>query len=475
MVGDAGNQQTVFVTAPALQQLDNYYVGLMGEAADGSPLLAHRVIAYRYLGDSGGMARGEFVFDGQFAGPLTTPTTMITLTDPTDLSVQNALQVFIPDGRTGTNSYPNCLLYNETRGQSASITDYSFTTHLVRADASAISAVDFALWATTDSYSIRKCVPSFTQPLTAPAILSTTVFDLPITASNVDGNYVGDFIRIIDLSNTPLPVAPPTNESRRINRYVALNANLVNATPEANPNAFTLTGGSMVNGFYVGAHILIGGVYYVIDTYTYDATTQTRTGTVTVPIAANPAGTPVSIRSAFVQPAFSTLPVATNAFELLPFSRDNYNTLMYSGSMVSQSEMVCYEVELMNLVLPNRTLAVGQGSRIAFYPYVYVELTNVSSASAGTRNILYSNNPNSSRMLFRAPIDDIPNPVVSSFIKIDSDGTVQTVKFKPNDTLHFSVRLPNGELYRTVLDENFSPEPPNAENQISALFAIKRL
>jgi hypothetical protein len=477
LVGDAGDFQTVFVSAPLgdLQRIANYYVGLIG-TGNVAPGNVHRVVGYRYLGTTGVLDRGEFVFSGAF--PLTTGT--IVLDDPTDLTIPAFLQVFVPAGRTGVNSYPGppsgcAVLYNETRTQFAPVTDYSFTTHLLQVDASSI--VGFA-WLATDSYSIRCAVPMSTTPLAAPRILSTTVFSLPVTAPNTDNALVGDFIRIIDCTSPPVvPVAPPTGESRRINRYVALDSNLVNATPEANPNAFTLTSGSTTNGFYVGAHLVIPGVpeYYVIDTYTFDPVTQVRSGTVTIPILAHAAGTPVFIRSAFVNPAFSALPTVTDCFEILSFSRDNYNTLMYSGSIVSQSEMVCYEIELMNLVLPNRTLAVGQGSRIAFYPYVYVELTNVSAASAGTRNILYSNNPNSYRMLFRAPIDDIPNPVVSSFIKIDSDGTVQTVKFKPNDTLHFSVTLPNGQLYETILTEDFSPLPPNAENQISALFAIKRL
>ena len=79
-------------------------------------------------------------------------------------------------------------------------------------------------------------------------------------------------------------------------------------------------------------------------------------------------------------------------FEILQFTRDNAVPFCYSGSLVSQQEMVCYEIELINLVLPNKTLT--SGGRTAFYPYVYVELQNVSGASAGTKCVIYSNNPN---------------------------------------------------------------------------------
>lgn len=459
-VGDTGDFQTVFVSATTLQQEENYYVGLIGE--DSVPTY-RRVTGYRYLGNTGAVDRGEFIFDGAF--PVGTAT--ITLTDPTDVTIASNMQFFVPNGRSGTNSYPNCVLYNETRGQSAPILTYSFTTHLLEVNGTLTSS-----WNVSDAYSIRKCVPSFTGLTASTDVISTSLLNLPLGSNTQNGFYEGDYLRVANTIPT-VPVVAPINETVRISKYLALDTNF--STAPGVTNTFTLAGGSNVNNYYVGGRLLTAiNLTPGYEVLTYDG--ATRTGTISGVFGGETAGTVVRMRSAWVSPAFTVIPTTYFAgIELLPFSRDNYNTLMYSGSTVSQSEMVCYEVELMNLVLPNRTLAVGQGSRIAFYPYVYVELTNVSSASAGTRNILYSNNPNSSRMLFRAPIDDIPNPVVSSFIKIDSDGTVQTVKFKPNDTLHFSVHLPNGELYQTVLSENFSPLPPNAENQISALFAIKKL
>jgi hypothetical protein len=143
--------------------------------------------------------------------------------------------------------------------------------------------------------------------------------------------------------------------------------------------------------------------------------------------------------------------------------------------MVSQQEMVCYEIKLVNLILPNRILSVGKGSLITFYPYVYVQLSNVSSPGAGNKNIIYSNNPNSTKALFRAPITDVPNLTSSTFIKIDGDGTVQTVKFKPNDNLYFCVTLPSGEVFETILPEYVSPRIPNVLSQVSAMFAIRRV
>ena len=133
----------------------------------------------------------------------------------------------------------------------------------------------------------------------------------------------------------------------------------------------------------------------------------------------------------------------------------------------------CGNFDLLNLILPNVLLALNPGSRITFYPYVYVELINVGTGA--NRNIIYSNNPNSTKMLFRCPINDVPNPIFSSFVKIDGDGMSQTIKFKPNDNFFFAVYLGNGNVFETLLKDNFSPLPPKGFLQISASFAFKRL
>ena len=215
--------------------------------------------------------------------------------------------------------------------------------------------------------------------------------------------------------------------------------------------------------FYVGSFIRFPGSLSPIPTTTtngnqvrkivkYDSTTKTVT----------------------VSPPFTSIP-GTDIYEILPFTRDNANPFVYTGSMVSQQEMVCYEIKLVNLILPNRILSVGKGSLITFYPYVYVQLSNVSTPGAGNKNIIYSNNPNSTKALFRAPITDVPNLTTSTFIKIDGDGTVQTVKFKPNDNLYFCVTLPSGEVFETILPEFVSPRIPNVLSQVSAMFAIRRV
>jgi hypothetical protein len=104
-----------------------------------------------------------------------------------------------------------------------------------------------------------------------------------------------------------------------------------------------------------------------------------------------------------------------------------------------------------------------------------VQISNVSAAGAGLKNIIYSNNPNSTNVIFRAPIYDVQNPLNTPFVRVDGEGMTQTIKFKPNDNLYFRVSLSTGETYKTILEEYFSPASPNPYAQITALFSFKRI
>jgi hypothetical protein len=443
-----GNQILLIQSADPLQVTEDYYVGAVGRDNNG---IRRRVVAYKYLGYTGAVYKGQFTFETAFPEPIAYS---ITISDPTDLTIDDYCLIFVPNGRESNNAYPNMIMYNETKETYGTITNYDNVTRLATVSSP-------GGWAVTDAYSIRTALPAFTF---TPAG-SVSVVSLPTTYT---ADYKGDYLRGIDNEFTPIvPVVAPVWQTALITKYLYLSTTFTSPAP-ASTSAFTLSAGSSVDGYYVGGYLvdLLGNLYLVL---TYNGTTKSGTISGTFDVAVL-AGTSANMRSAFVSPSFAS--VSGINLELLPFTRDNYVPISYSGSMDSQQNNVCYEVELINLTLPNRILATGYGSRVSFYPYMYVEFYNLSSRD---RNILYSNNPNATKMLFRVPIDDIPNLVTSSFIKLDSDCCVQTVKFKPNDTMHFSVRLGNGELFKTVLEEDFAPSEPNPLIQVSAIFSIKRL
>jgi hypothetical protein len=210
------------------------------------------------------------------------------------------------------------------------------------------------------------------------------------------------------------------------------------------------------NGFYKGMYIYFYTSQHVYSTYyvtSYDGFYRKAT--------------------CYMNPSQQVpTPKVGDTINIVTFSHDNFAPLNYIGTMVSMNQTVCYEVALLRLVLPNVPLRTG--ARIAFYPYLYVELSNITSPTGASRNIIYSNNPDSGKALFIVPVRDMVLPVNSHFVKLIGR-TRQTIKFKPNDSLRFSVYLPNGDLFAPSQEDLKSPYDPNYRLQVNAVFAIRRL
>ena len=205
------------------------------------------------------------------------------------------------------------------------------------------------------------------------------------------------------------------------------------------------------NGFYVGNFIRVLNTGRIVRITSYTASTNIIT----------------------VYPYFTVVP--NGLYEMLQFSYDNEGYLTFNNSFAAIREAVCYDITLMNIVLPNFTLDSAQGSRSIFYPYVYVEFRSEKNSDRQGSNSIISNNPNATRMLFRALLNDNVDPLISPFVRLDGNGMVQRIKLDPQSSYHFSVHLPDGSLFETVLPENPSPSPPNALAQISALFSFQRV
>ena len=158
-------------------------------------------------------------------------------------------------------------------------------------------------------------------------------------------------------------------------------------------------------------------------------------------------------------------------YDILQFSRDTLFPMTYSGTQLNAAN---YEVELLDLILPNVELKTG--TRASFYPCFFVEFSSSSGSNTIDRNVIYSNNPNSVKQLFVPPMDDSANPLTTKYIKLGhSAESKQTIRFNPYDNLYISITLPNGEPFETLAQDNLSPLPPNPELQLYATFGIKRL
>ncbi len=167
------------------------------------------------------------------------------------------------------------------------------------------------------------------------------------------------------------------------------------------------------------------------------------------------------------------LPLITplRPYNILAGPKNFYSPLQYSGSIVSSSEPKCYNLSLVTLVLPNVELT--SGSKIAFYPYVYLEIRAIGSSKVVGTDIIYSNNPNADKAIFIVPINDIADPEESPFIKLDTNGMTQTIKFRPNESFHFRVYLPDGKPFKPRQDDYPPPLLPNANLQVEAVFGFE--
>lgn len=410
----------IILEGSLFQELKNYYNNCVIEFQNvpAAPI-KRRILEYTYLGIYGvGPPAVELVqvtLSSSLPDNFIIPgTTIFSINDPTNITDTSNPYFFVPAGRIQKNAYTEYLLYNETQREYRKISGYNFDTHLLSLDTTGSTTAysgQITGWEITDNYSIRKESPLY---------------------PTLNGTYptvqAGSTAYTLILNNTN-----PTSDYYYKNCAIRI--------LQSSTYGYTLSSPE--------------GESRIISSSIYDNDTGLLTLT--------------------MKSSFTSTPVPGTSVEILNFSYDNVNPFTYTGSIVSQQQMVCYEVELLNVILPNETLAVGEGGRIAFYPYVYVEISNVSAAEARLKNIIYSNNPNAFSVTFRVPIDDVINPLISNYVRVDGDGMVQTIKFKPNDNLYFRVTLSNGEAYQTILPEYYSPSPPNPNAQISTCFSIRRL
>lgn len=442
-----------------LQTKTNYYTGSHVRLTTGGNLERYRIISYEFISNQTNNI-GKITVNGLVNATIGNGITIssdVTLNDESNLTINPYSFLFVPNGRSGHNAYVNCIIYNHDKKTYRQIIDYDSISKLIKFER-------VAGWLHTDFYSIRKTPPISGQNITTTNFSVFSLNDLA-TFSNTQ-MFKNSFLSLKSVTK------PITWHSRLITRYETLTGN-VTATNSTTEVFFPEHALSDDDDYYKDAFIILNPNQPLLRTThqitSYNATT--KLATFLPAFAGTTAGTliPFTFRSIFVNKSFDNTIDLTH-FEILPFSYDNYNPFVYSGTI--QQEMVCYEIELLNLIIPNKILNCGYGNRIAFYPYIYVEISNVHSRA---KNAIYSNNFNAAKVTFRVPITDVQNPMNTSFLNFDGDRMIQTIKFNPHDNLFLSVRLSNGELFKTAETELFSPSSPNPEIQISACFKLKKI
>jgi hypothetical protein len=160
---------------------------------------------------------------------------------------------------------------------------------------------------------------------------------------------------------------------------------------------------------------------------------------------------------------------------IFPPQGDGVVPLNFTGTYLTQSQMSCYEMTVLGLILPNVPLDALDTLLTSGYPYVLLEISNVSQPNAHNRNVIYSNNPATVASTFVCSISDVNDPLRTKFIKLTSDGTVQTVKFTPADSLRVRVLLPSGEPLRFREPDYGPPSVANPALQIEVLLQFRKI
>jgi len=436
-----------------LQQLRDYYVGAIISDGAGNN---RRIIEYVYLYKDKNFDYAQISILTGF-NPAIVPISC-TINDPSTIdftTYENPL-LFVPKGPIQRNAYISYLIYNETLREYRNILQYEPPTRIIIVDTRTTSGGPATNWKVTHNYSIRELKP-----------------DIPLQPGGSYPNFIntaqGTFTKIDP--STGLPVSYNVTYISSDSIIILQSSNLSLQEDNYFKNC----------GLRILPNPGVGPLYNYVRFPEYTELTaplnEQRIITKSICFKDNlSGGTPTIVLE--VNNPFTINPYDIGKKyvpEILGFTYDNFNPFQYSGSLVSQQEMVCYEVELVNLILPNNILKIGLGGLAAFYPYFYVELSNVSSPNGHLRNLIYSNVPTASKATFRVPIDDTISPLISTFLKVDGDGMVQIIKFKPNDNLYFRVYLYDGQNFQTIIKEKYSPSPPEPLGQISCLFSIRRI
>lgn len=446
-VGSGSTPGCIYLTGTGINNLSpipNYYVGYQLDDLSEK----HIIIGYD-------PSNAKFLLDQ----PFTTLPANVTLADPSDgtTATYGVAKIHIPSKdvngncvRMWSNAYDTCYIVDETKSDQSNIvysliTSYDYITQLATLDRPLTG------FAPGDTLTIRKTLPQEQYTLTSTPISNNGIFVFYngiIYNSSVLSTTVGTI-------NVPgMIVTLPLNKGNKEVNYYA-GKYIYNTSNNAIP---------LING---------GGIYglYFIKASYYNSSTglvELLVDNLSIPrISCS-----YSQKSPYTQSPNPDFVDNGDVIDIVNYIKDNYSPLNYNGSVVSQSEAVCYEISLISLTLPNVVLRTG--ARAAFYPFFYVEFTNSTSPSGSSTSIIYSNSPTSNNALFIAPVTDTQQPLNSSFVKLYSNMN-QTVKFKPNDSLRFSVYLPDGRLFETVEQDYLSPYPTNGLLQIDAVFGIRRI
>jgi len=301
--------------------------------------------------------------------------------------------------------------------------------------------------------------------------------------TSVDNFYAGYYFEsIYNTSATPTPTQYSSVEYATISSY--------NSTTQVVTFTSPLSGGGAVLGsdyvirknkpLYIGniSGAVSGQTVYTITVPTYG---YIPTDTNLVYYLRVRKSSTVSLDNLIVQVTITgtnqiTLSSAialqnNDSIEIIGPGQNIITSLRYASGGAQNIQAGDYELELLWLSVPNQVLDVGYGGTLDRYPYIYCSLyTGITNT---TQQVLYSNNPNTSRVIFKVPVNEYFGD--TSFITLKDSKAKQTVYFDPSQDLFFELTLPDGTVVSFNELDNMPPYPPNPFLQINILVSMKKI
>jgi hypothetical protein len=269
--------------------------------------------------------------------------------------------------RQYSEAYDGCYIVDETQSSKMTIISsknisYDFMTQIATLDK------PLSIWTVNDQYTIRKTLPQEKYTLISQPSLNTGSFIF-----NLKGQIVNSYYYTSIYNPTIVPgivVFLDVGEGYKDTNYYT-GKYIYNTSNSSNP---PFNGGGIYGLYYIKSS------FYNPDTNKVELLIDASS----IPeFTCNNSSSSIYTENPNIQP----LKIG-DTINIVNYIKDNYSPLNYNGSVVSQSETVCYEVSLISLILPN--LILRSGARIAFYPFVYVEFTNTTSPSGSSNSIIYN-------------------------------------------------------------------------------------
>ncbi len=448
-------------TGQRLQCALNYYRNLSlyfyKDLSDLVPYYTLKIAGYEYIGKY--IVKGKYVDIGAVYLLVLPTDFQITdsfrIVDPTNFTNPINPIIFVPFANVFIepilNNFNNYILYNETRNEYRNVKFFDTITSslsIITTGEETYISGPVSNWLDTDSFSLRLKPPLVPTPSNSALIIEDSYTFTPLNRTEPITFYTTDNRLVLSGNIELTPENYYKNCAVRITDkiYDYIFTRGLTIKPTLKP---PINDSIIINHDFSHEDTNTGKIYLII-------TLQKN-----------------------LKGKIDTGYDSTMRAEILEFSYDNYNPFAYNGSTVSQQNVVCYEISLFDLVLPTVPLLNTGGGTVGNFPYVYVEISNVSSSSSGNRNILYSNNPHSTFATFRCPVPNFDiTGVLATFPFLDitpSNMQTQLIKFKPNDNLYFTIRMPNGEIFSPIIPDTESPQQPLRFLQVSASFSLKRI